>query len=437
MNKLYIQNTVLDISRLSVFAAVREAPLLSSFKKLLLLCVKYATAPSFETGIPLVEAWADFSAALAGEDGGNLSFAEAVYRLAREDENAWTLFCERGGFDGPSREESAVFLFAKADLEALERTANFDFSVFESLPDAEGGGGAVLRIKAEASFLKSLRAEKISFAQGPLARDLSENGAGLLRRYAFFFWEDGRLAAAKNPDAVNFSDLFGYEDQRLTVAENTRRFLKGEGANNLLLYGDRGAGKSASVKAVCNEYAHCGLRLLQVRKHNFKNMGAIIEALGARGLKFILFIDDISFEDEKDDSFNMLKSLLEGGAASMPGNVLVYATSNRRHFVKENQSSRPSGMDDVRAFDTMQEQLSLADRFGVTVIFTSPSQDEYLEIACRIAAKRGVLDMSNKEAVADFRANALKWERWFNGRSPRTACQYVEWAACKKGFPWD
>jgi predicted AAA+ superfamily ATPase len=141
-----------------------------------------------------------------------------------------------------------------------------------------------------------------------------------------------------------------------------------------------------------------------------------------------VFIDDLSFEST-DDSFTGLKALLEGGVERKPANVVVYATSNRRHLVKERQSDRPDG--DVRAFDTMQEQLSLADRFGLTVVFSAPNQDEYLGIAEFLARERGI------PTGETFRANALRWERWFNGRSPRTAVQFVDWAAGGDGFPWE
>jgi predicted AAA+ superfamily ATPase len=227
------------------------------------------------------------------------------------------------------------------------------------------------------------------------------------------------------------------------VVSNTLRFIEGKAANNLLLYGDRGTGKSATVKAVCNEYAPRGLRLIEVRKGSLPELPAILDSLASRALRFIVFIDDLSFESA-DDSFTGLKALLEGGVESRPDNVVVYATSNRRHLVKERLSDRPSSAEaanavttgDVRAFDTMQEQFSLADRFGVTVVFTAPNQEEYLRIACFIARRRGVLGADGEEARR-FRDNALRWERWFNGRSPRTAAQYVEWVAGGAGFPWE
>jgi predicted AAA+ superfamily ATPase len=168
-----------------------------------------------------------------------------------------------------------------------------------------------------------------------------------------------------------------------------------------------------------------------------------LNILSSRSLRFIVFIDDLSFEST-GDSFTDLKALLEGGVESRPDNVVVYATSNRRHLVKERLSDRPSSAEaanavstgDIRAFDTMQEQFSLADRFGITVVYTAPNQDEYLRIACFIGRRRGVLGTGEEEQQR-FRDNALRWERWFNGRSPRTAAQYVEWVAGGAGFPWE
>jgi predicted AAA+ superfamily ATPase len=157
-----------------------------------------------------------------------------------------------------------------------------------------------------------------------------------------------------------------------------------------------------------------------------------MEFTAARGLKFIVFIDDLSFEG-LDDSFTGLKALLEGGVETRPRNTVIYATSNRRHLVREHQTDRPAapGDGDLRSFDTMQEQLSLSDRFGLTVFFSAPSRDEYLDIARFIAERRGL------KPDEKFRENALRWEQWFNGRSPRTASQFADWLKGGKPFPWD
>jgi predicted AAA+ superfamily ATPase len=278
------------------------------------------------------------------------------------------------------------------------------------------------------------------------------------------------LRPVPHPDPVSLADLAGYEDQKSVVIANTLRFAGGKSANNLLLYGDRGTGKSATVKAVCNAYADRGLRLLELRKHDLFELPRILDVIAGRGLRFIVFIDDLSFETI-DDSFTCLKALLEGGVEVRPPNAVIYATSNRRHLIKERLADRPgpkalasdlsvhtavhtaansgvNGGGEVRAFDTMQEQFSLADRFGLTVIFTAPNQEEYLAIAEFIARRRNLLGgaegRADEETLRQFRDNALRWERWFNGRSPRTAVQYVDWVAGLpvrqdgfSGFPWE
>jgi predicted AAA+ superfamily ATPase len=311
-----------------------------------------------------------------------------------------------------------------------------------------------------------------STAMPAFAGHIRNHGAGELGRYRFFSWSGGGvkdegcsgspMRPVLNPDPVRLADLCGYEEQRSVVISNTLRFLEGKPANNLLLYGDRGTGKSATIKVVCREYAEEGLRLLEVRKGDLFELPRILDVLAARALRFIVFIDDLSFE-AIDDSFTTLKALLEGGMETRPANVVIYATSNRRHLVKERFADRPSlaeaaagSKGEVRAFDTMQEQISLADRFGLTVVFTTPSQDEYLAIAEFIARRRGLLGgaaggAANKDAappnaavpaaagetLQKFRENALRWEKWFNGPSPRTALQFVDWAAGGADFPWE
>ncbi|MDR0551940.1 MAG: ATP-binding protein [Spirochaetaceae bacterium] len=415
-----------SIAALSVFSRLRETPLIAAFENLLDAGAK-AAQPQLDA------AWAKFTMNLA--ESGSPSFYTAIYEFVRRDENPWTLAAERG-------EKSALLdALAEGDLQTLKNAACFDFSRLRSL-------GAE-RLSAEYGLVQPKKQyPPDDFSISRLSLDIRQNGAGIFSNNTMFRWDgaSGALVPAFAADPVRFSDLSGYTDERGIVLENTLRFLKGREngaypANNLLLYGDRGTGKSAAVKAVCNELADKGLRLVEVKKEDFKELPSITEALRRRGLFFILFIDDLSFE-KQDDSFTMLKALLEGGVERRPANVVVYATSNRRHFVKENFAERPAGAGDVRAFDTMQEQLSLSDRFGLTVIFTSPNQDDYLEIAEFLARKRGMLAQAavsaeEKAKLNEFRGNALKWERWFNGRSPRTACQFVDWCTNGGLFPWD
>lgn len=260
-------------------------------------------------------------------------------------------------------------------------------------------------------------------------------GSGVFSQHRAFVWRrngrdgcsgDGYFDGVKSPDPITFSNLISYELERESVIENTLRFLKGYPANNILLYGDRGTGKSSTVKALVNEYYSEGLRIIEVPKQLLTDFPVIIGQLAGRNLKFILFVDDLAFEDN-EENYTALKAALEGGLESRPQNVLIYATSNRKHLIKEKFSDRAglvssNADDEVRAADTMQEKLSLSDRFGMTVVFSSPNQKRYLEIVEGIIRDRGIqvdMEMLHREA--------LRWELRYNGRSPRTAKQFADW----------
>lgn len=250
-------------------------------------------------------------------------------------------------------------------------------------------------------------------------------GSGLFGRYGAFRWESpgGRLEGIAEPDPIRFEDLIGYQSQRQEVLDNTERFLAGLPVNNMLLYGDRGTGKSSTVKALLNRYRDRGLRLVEVSKSALGDFPVIIRQLRERPLRFIIFVDDLSFE-ESEVEYKELKAVLEGGLESRPSNVLIYATSNRRHLVRERFSDRepvPGQDGDVRGNDTIQEKLSLADRFGITVLFPTPDQALYLDIVRGLAEQRG-LSLGRHE----LERRALLWEAWHNGRSGRTARQFID-----------
>jgi predicted AAA+ superfamily ATPase len=430
-----------------VFSGLKENPLLGSFVKLFEMGGDRGARR--DSGLfPPIAAWARFTAQFARFAAAGESFYSLLYRLSLADVNSFTLAAERGDLD----EDSFLATLAANDLAALSRVAAFDFGrlvhFYSELFDGSGGD-ALARIESEARLLigaggrPEAGAESGDWTPAAFAALIRRNGAGDLAGHRMFYAAGGKLHPAANCDPVRLEDLSGYAEERQVVVSNTLRFLSGNGganlprANNILLYGDRGCGKSATVKALCNEYAERGLRLVELRKAELASLPAVMSMLGGRGLRFILFIDDLSFE-AGDSDFMMLKAMLEGGIETTPPNVVIYATSNRRHLVKEPRSERPGSQSDVRAFDTMQEQLSLADRFGVTVIFSSPSQDEYLRIAEFIARRYGALPEDAGEArLQRFREDAVRWERWFNGRSPRTAAQFVEWLAGGDDFPWD
>ena len=250
-----------------------------------------------------------------------------------------------------------------------------------------------------------------------------ENGTGRCAAYSAFVWErydnehEGSLREVVEPDPVRLSDLVGYELQKEEIVANTKHFLNGLPANNLLLYGARGTGKSSTVKAILNEYYKDGLRLIEVDKDQLKDFTRIIRLLKDKNQKFIIFVDDLVF-DENEDSYSALKTILEGRIENRPSNILIYATTNRRHLVQEKFSDR----DEVNSKDTMEEKLSLADRFGITISFFTPDQKEFLKIVDGIVENRGI------EIEKDtLHREALKWEKWHNGRSPRSATQFIDW----------
>ncbi len=251
-------------------------------------------------------------------------------------------------------------------------------------------------------------------------------GSGAFAEYRAFVWEriDGKgyFKGVKRPDPVEIEDLIGYEVERSVIIENTVQFLNGFSGNNVLLHGDRGTGKSSTVKAILNKYYTKGLRMVEVPKAYLTDFPDIIRSLKDRTQRFIIFVDDLVFGDD-EESYTALKAILEGGLESKSSNILIYATSNRRHLVKEYFSERAgSGNEEVHSGDSVQEKLSLADRFGINVVFSSPDQKKYLEIVDGIAEKRNL--NIDKETL---HSEAKKWELWYNGRSARTARQFVDW----------
>jgi predicted AAA+ superfamily ATPase len=257
-----------------------------------------------------------------------------------------------------------------------------------------------------------------------LARRYRRRGVGRFAEHRAFRWvrrpSGGALVPVRRPDPITFGDLIGYAVQRATIRRNTEHFLAGRPANNLLLYGERGTGKSSMVKALLNAHADQGLRLVEVAKSALGDFSEIVALLADQSQRFIVFVDDLSF-DEGETGYAELKAVLEGGVEVRPDNVLIYATSNRRHLVVERFGDRLAPGDEIHVQDTLQEKLSLADRFGVTVIFLAPDQDQYLEIVEGLARRRAL----PIDDVA-LRRRALQWASWNNGRSGRTARQFVD-----------
>ena len=254
-------------------------------------------------------------------------------------------------------------------------------------------------------------------------RSVGTVGYGLFARYRVFTVEEGVLVPVRHPDPQTLSELPGYEREREKIISNTEALLTGQPANNVLLYGDAGTGKSSTVKAIVNEYAERGLRLVEVKKNQLYELPGLMDTLAENPLKFLIFIDDLSFT-VNDDNFAALKAILEGSVGGRAGNVAVYATSNRRHLIKETFSDREG--DDIHASDTRQELMSLSARFGLIVTFGSPDRERYLYIVRKLAERYGV---ELGETALSVRAEAFAIRA--GGRSARVAKQFVE--LCRAG----
>lgn len=249
--------------------------------------------------------------------------------------------------------------------------------------------------------------------------DLPTKGYGIFARHHVFTLDgQGDLTPVLYPDPQRLSELTGYEKERGKILANTEALLSGLPANNALLYGDAGTGKSSTVKAIANEYRERGLRLIEVKKNQLYQIPALVNALSSNPLKFILFIDDLSF-CSNDDDFSALKAILEGNVSGRGQNLVIYATSNRRHLIKETMQDREG--DDIHFFDTMQELMSLSARFGLTVTFSRPEKELYLTIVQALAAQYDI-SMDEQQLFTRAEAHALR----NGGRSPRTARQFIE-----------
>lgn len=355
----------------------------------------------------------------AEENGfkGNL-LRNHIINLFLTDENIFSLYCE----NNKQVKGTSLYNLALSDLKIMLDVANFDISMF-----AGKNSDLILNYipvnKSENDLMDYLNC--MSSAENLLDMFISyynRTGCGDISLYKVFKFDRKKgLKGIKNPDPSTFDDIIGYEEQRKTLINNTEAFMKGYQANNVLLVGARGTGKSTSVKALANKYYEDGLRIIEITKEQIIDIPQLLSMLKKRGHRFIIFIDDLSF-DEQEIQYKYMKSLLEGGAESKPENVLYYATSNRRHLIQEKWSDRQRGSDEaeIHTQDTMNEKLSLADRFGITITFPKPTPQQYISIVKGLA-KRSKLnipdDMLEKEA--------MKWEISQKGMSGRTAKQFI------------
>lgn len=362
---------------------------------------------------------------------GNLWHCFLAFCLAN-NENAYTTACEITGAAGGS-----IDLLAKNDYTIFKNL--FDFDLLSLAPSGLWKEAACYRPAKKESrvFNRRIRDRIVSLAvqleqskdveefQGHVVDFYKEFGVGkfgLNKAFRIIDREDGQNAVIDpiiNVEHVYFKDLVGYELQKKKLIENTEAFVAGKEANNVLLFGDAGTGKSSSVKAILNEYYSRGLRMIEVYKHQFKSLSDVLEQIKDRNYKFIIYMDDLSFEDYELE-YKYLKAILEGGLGKRPDNVLIYATSNRRHLIREKFSDKRELDDELHNNDTVQEKLSLAARFGVTIYYGSPDKREFKGIVKALADRYG-LDMPEEELYAE----ANKWELSHGGLSGRTATQFI------------
>ncbi len=255
-----------------------------------------------------------------------------------------------------------------------------------------------------------------------LANYYRQQGTGIFAQYKALKWQETQLRGIANPDPIQLTEIVGYNQQKETLIKNTEILLAGYTALHVLLYGSRGSGKSSLVKGLLNQYSQQGLRLIEVGKSQLQYLPLIVDKLRNISQKFIIFVDDLSFEED-DDAFKFLKVILEGSVTAKAQNAVVYATSNRRHLIREFFGDRPqlSESDEVHGWDTVQEKLSFSDRFGLTLTFEPANQEKYLSIVNHLAQQIG-LNLPQEDL--EFRAK--QWATRQNGRSGRTARQFID-----------
>ena len=352
------------------------------------------------------------------------------------NENPFSITCEKIGAN-----DGSVNHFARNDFSAIKNLFEYDFSEIEK----SLGIDCFTQIsnyhaieKKELMYNKNVsekvqalssRMEQAKDVEGfftavtEFYRDYGVGMFGLNKAFRIQDRTDSKLAflPINNMDKVMLSDLVGYEIQKKKLVDNTRAFVEGKKANNVLLFGDSGTGKSTSIKAIVNEFYNQGLRMIEIYKHQFKDLSNVIAAVKNRNYKFIIYMDDLSFE-EFEIEYKFLKAVIEGGVETKPDNILIYATSNRRHLIRETWSDRNDVQQDegMHRSDTMQEKLSLVNRFGVTINYSKPSQKEYFDIVLHLAAKAGI-----KMSEDELKAEANKWELSHGGISGRTAQQFI------------
>ena len=369
---------------------------------------------------------------------GNLWHDYLTYLLVNH-ENAFSTACE---IVGPV--EGTINAFAMHDFEIFKQLYDFDLKELEKIyPSVDSSLITNYQNINEGSkfFNKRIRdrictlAEKLAKAESTkefmddMVQFYKEFGVGKLGLHKAFRIDGtvtpARIVPITNIAHVHLDDLVGYEIAKKKLIDNTEAFVQGRPANNCLLFGDAGTGKSSSIKGILNQYYDQGLRIIEAYKHQFKDLNDIIAQVKNRNYKFIIYMDDLSFE-EFEIEYKYLKAVIEGGLEKKPDNILIYATSNRRHLVREKFSDKEERRDDLHASDTVQEKLSLVARFGVSIFFCAPDKKQFQNIVKTLAERHNV-EMPEEELLLE----ANKWELQHGGLSGRTAQQFIDYLCGK------
>ena len=347
---------------------------------------------------------------------GNLIMAKIAW-LIMMDENPFSLSIERNDAKGTAEE------FAKKDIGEF-------YNLFFSTPskDLLNYTPAKANISGEESRIGRLVMSFVSCLDKAKSEDqffdyvkgfYIKHGVGRFGLHkAFYMLDSGDITPVSQVREVCFEDIIGYELQKEKLIANTCSFAEGKGANNVLLYGDSGTGKSTSIKAVLNMFYDKGVRMIQVEKHQFRHLSTLTESLKKRNYRFIIYMDDLSFEDFEVE-YKYLKASIEGGLEEKPENVLIYATSNRRHLIKETFSEREGG-DDIHRKESIEEKISLSDRFGLSIFYPRPAQKEFFDIVLKLAQRENIY-MPEDQLIAEAR----RWGMSHSGYSGRTATQFI------------
>ena len=352
------------------------------------------------------------------------------------DENPFSFTCEKA-----ERRDGTVNVFAMNDFAIYKSLFDYDFSHIESvldincfsvisnynaIPKREQMYNKNVSDKVQAlseEIEKAKTTEEVFEAVVGFYRSYGVGMFGLNKAFRLNYVDDKMtLSPINNMNKVTFADLVGYDRQKKALIDNTQAFVQGRAANNVLLYGDSGTGKSTSIKAIVNQFYDQGLRMIEIYKHQFKDLSAVISQIKNRNYRFIIYMDDLSFEDYEIE-YKYLKAIIEGGVETKPDNVLIYATSNRRHLIKESFNDRNDiqTQQDIHRSETIEEKLSLVHRFGLTIGYLKPSKLEFESIVLELSRKHSEIKLSDDEILAAAHA----WEMRHGGISCRTAQQFV------------